>query len=61
MKKYEYFFSFVKNDGYGHRIFIINNKIDKGDHIKSIVEYIESQVKQPIALISFTLLREIDE
>lgn len=61
MKKYEYFFSFAKQGGYGHRTFILNNKIDKGDHIDKVVEYIESQVKQPIALISFQLLREIDE
>lgn len=61
MKKYEYFFSFAKGGGYGHRTLILNNKIDRGEHIDKVVEHIEIQVKQPIALISFQLLREIEE
>ena len=60
-KTYKYFVSYLYADGMGNAEIGIKKKIDSLDDIKDIQDRISTNRRQPVTIINFTLLGEVEE
>lgn len=57
MKEYRYFFSYVHHEGYGHKVFTLNRKIESNNDLDWVMCNI---IKKDCVILNFQLMKEID-